>query len=477
MNSLKIDRYSAIVFALLISCAVWGQQTKTYKESFDVNKDVVIDINTTHTDIEFQTWDKDRVEVEAVFTIDDVTKEEAEKYFESWNFEVKGNSKEIDIRSGGGNPWYVNRSVNNIILDAPDLDFDFEMIEPVMNRVDLEPVFDMIHALPPMPPMPMKNFNFDYEEYKKDGDAYMKKWKKEWAKNFDKKWEAEMEAWSKEMEKRSAEWEKRRKERSEQREKLLEERAKSREKAQRIREQAQALREQAIESKKQVKARIAQERNGARNFYYFSSGDDKNLKVKKRVIIKMPKGTKLNMNIRHGEVKMAQNLKNIKAILSHTSLVAAVIDGKETNIKCSYSPVIVDNWKYGQLKVSHIDNVRLKNVKSLKLSSNSSDVIIGNITANGIINGTFGELKIEKIGDAFTALDITLENTDAILVLPKTAFDLYFTGSNTCIDYPDALKVKVDDNYSTKVVKGYNQSKNSNKSININAKYSKVVMQ
>ena len=68
------------------------------------------------------------------------------------------------------------------------------------------------------------------------------------------------------------------------------------------------------------------------------------------------------MNVRHGEVKLAENTKNLNATLSHSSLWATTIDGDETNILASYSPVEVKNWNYGQLETKYSKDINLAEV-------------------------------------------------------------------------------------------------------------------
>jgi hypothetical protein len=479
MNSLKTNKFSVVIVSLCISFAAFGQQTKTVKEGFDVKPNVVVAINTTHADIELQTWDKNRVEIEAIYTIEDLSKEEAEKYFKRWKLDIKGNSEQIDINSKGGGLWRT-RNEDNIFAQMPDVEFALSNVHSILEDIDMAPALAMIKEMPPIPRMPRINtndFKFDYEAYKKDGDAYMKKWRKEWDKNFDKEWEQKMKEWSEKMEKNSEQWAKQQEEIHEKRLKANEKRFLANEKSAEVREEALLERAKARENTIKARVEAGNSSSQVREMYFYSADGDKNMKLKKRVIIKIPKGSKLKMNVRHGEVKMANTLKNIDATLSHTVLVANTIFGSETNIKCSYSPVSIENWKEGQLRVNYVDKVVLQRVESLKLSSNSSNVQIGNLAKEGVFEGTFGTLNIDKIGDAFASLDITLENTDAIFNLPKTAFDIYFNGSNSEIEYPKSFNVTVTDTFNSKIVKGYNQQKNSDKTININAKYSSLIMQ
>ncbi|NER12203.1 hypothetical protein GWK08_02000 [Leptobacterium flavescens] len=476
MKHLKTKQFSCFWIAVLsvVFAAIGQTQTKRYTENFKINGDAVIEINTSHTDIEFETWDRNEVAVEAIIEIEGVSKEEAQKYFENWDFEAVGNSSKVSISTKSG---FNFRGLNidtdfvfpqNFKIEIPDIDFEF----PEINDIEFAPMVLELSEIPPLPPIPFhsfKSFNFDYEAYKKDGDAYLKKWRKEFNKEFDGEFKKELEEWKKEIEKYKGEREKRKVELKKRLEERKTELAKVKKDRKRHIEEA---RKKAAEAREKVKEQLKKA-----NVYYFSGDEDKNIKIKKTIKIKMPKSAKLKMDVRHGEVKLAQNLKNIKATLSHTRLLADNIDGEYTDIEASYSPVIVQNWNYGRLKVNFVKEVELKNVKSLKLTSNSSDVYIGTIIDNSIINGSFGKLEVSKIGEGFSSLDVSLENTDARLVLPKTAYSFYCNGANSDIVYPEFLVVKVTDDYSNKLIKGYSKSKNADKSIYINAKYSDIVMQ
>ena len=51
----------------------------------------------------------------------------------------------------------------------------------------------------------------------------------------------------------------------------------------------------------------------------------------------MPKNTKTDINVRYGEIKMADAF-NVKATLNHTPFTADRIDGVQTLINASYAP-------------------------------------------------------------------------------------------------------------------------------------------
>ncbi|MCB0445843.1 MAG: hypothetical protein KDC68_09380, partial [Gelidibacter sp.] len=194
-----------------------------------------------------------------------------------------------------------------------------------------------------------------------------------------------------------------------------------------------------------------------------------NTKIKKTIKIKMPKKAKLNMNVRHGELKFASVITNLKADISHSALVANSIDGSQTSINVSYSPVLITNWMMGELKLNYVEKAQIETVNRLVLSSNSSNVSINDLTGNAVIDGSFGELDINKIAETFSNLNLVLENSEALLILPKTAFNLQYKGNRSKLKHPKN-KTSTTSSFSTGDLM-------SGKTIVVNAKFSEVMMQ
>ena len=183
----------------------------------------------------------------------------------------------------------------------------------------------------------------------------------------------------------------------------------------------------------------------------------------------MPKDTKLKMNVRHGELKFASTVRNLKADLAHSKLLATRIDGSDTSINAAYSAIQIDEWSQGELKLKYGEYTQLKRVNKLRLNSNSSDIIVGELTGNAIISGSFGDLEIDSISNSFNNLNLILENTDAVVKLPTINYNLEYQGNRSRFSHPE----KTSGNNSSFSKDGGD----SNKNIIVNAKYSKVVMQ
>ena len=198
--------------------------------------------------------------------------------------------------------------------------------------------------------------------------------------------------------------------------------------------------------------------------------DKVNSKVKRTIKIRMPKNTKLKLNVRYGELEFASNVDDLNADLSHIKFVANSINGSNTSVNASYSQFFVSNWNLGTLKLNYVKNAEIDNVKRLMLTSNSSNVSIKNLINTAIINGNIGDLEILKIDDAFTNLNVTVENSDAVIVLPKINYNLQYKGNRSRFTHP---KKTNKDNVSTFSTGDLS----SPKTIVVNAKYSNVTMQ
>ena len=190
----------------------------------------------------------------------------------------------------------------------------------------------------------------------------------------------------------------------------------------------------------------------------------------------MPKGTRTDINVRHGEVKMA-DATNLRATLNYSTLTANSIDGGSTLINASYAPVYVNNWKEGSLKINYVEDCKLNTVETINLDAVSSDVNIVNMAKGGRLSGSFGNLFIKNIASGFGQLDIRLENTDATLKLPNSAFVLDYDGKRSRVVYPESLKVNKTSRGDRTLIEGYNGSSSASSKLSITAMYSKVSMQ
>jgi hypothetical protein len=483
------------------------QKLNKLSKSINVSKDVTIDLNTSYVQIEVDTWNKNTIEVEAYVESDKLSKEDLKKALDDWNVTVDGSGSMVTIASNGNRGSWENYDFNFDFDALKDLEIQLANLPEMPEMPEMPPMPELpeinVPKMPQMPELPelpkgMTDVNFDYEAYKKDGETYLDKWSKDyeakygkdykdkmraWAKKFGevdfeayekemeawgeefgkqfgKDYEVKMEAWSKKFdEKWSKEYEDKMEAWGEKYGKEMEQRAQEIEKRVETQEKERAdrmkEREERVENRREELERSVENRTS---------------KVKKTIKIKMPKDAKLKMNVRHGELKFSSVINNLKGDVSYATLVADHIGGSKTSINVSYSPVLISNWDMGELKLNFVDKAQINTVNRLVLSSNSSNIGIDTITGNAVIDGSFGDLSINKIADTFSNLNIILENSDALINLPKTDYNLQYKGSRSRLSHP-----KKDPKQSVSTFSTGNLT--SPKTIVVNAKFSHVVMQ
>ena len=484
----------SLTFLLAVSQIVAQSQKKTYNETFNVDQNTVLTINTSHTDIEFDTWNKNQVVVEAVIELEGATEEEATRFFENNPVKILGNSSEIEISTRNANSWVtqipgVAGYTDEMVIAIPDVEPFFMDIQ-IPDLPDM-PVVVEIPPIPPIPALPPTNFGeFDYEEYQERGEAYLEEWSEQFKEAFDEDWQEQMKEWGEKYKANMEEYEKIREEHRLERDAIREEHLKEREEMrmemQELREEAREERERAREEQQRV---MEEQREVRRNviratdidvdvapkiYYYSSDGESRKYKVKRRIKIKMPKSVKLNMNVRHGEVKLAENTRDIKATLSYARLLASTIDGEETDIVAAYSPVIVQNWNLGKLNTSYSGEIDLKDVRYLVLDATSSHVTIDRLLKSAKVQNNLGALYINSVSPEFTEMDISVQNGELKCVLPATPYKIYAKGSYSTFSFPEELTLnKSDSNYQS-VHEGFHLNQDSKRSIVINSRYSAV---
>ena len=243
----------------------------------------------------------------------------------------------------------------------------------------------------------------------------------------------------------------------------------------RLAEREAAIAERYVERASQMAERQAkmQERNRAmqekrETLYARGYEGGSNSKVKKVIKIKIPKKAKLKTNIRHGELKLSSVIHNMSGDISHSFLLADNIDGGDTSINVSYSPVVINNWSLGSLTLNYVDKAQIKNAGDIVLNAKSSNINIEKLINTGIIDGSFGELTISNLDESFRNLNLVLENSDAYVNLPDNAnYSLFFKGSRS--KYNNAPT-------NQKTIRNYPEGSSTDKTIVVNAKYSNVIV-
>ncbi|WP_397362199.1 hypothetical protein [Olleya sp. R77988] len=498
---------------LFVTFSVTAQQKLSkIDQSVRADKNVTVDLNTSHTNIVVETWNKDYIEVEAYIESKKLSKKEMQKALDNWDVSLDGDSDYVKITSKGSRGiWSDDMSVT--ILDEESIEALANLPEKL--ELNLGPLLKGLENLEVLGELPEKlkllnipkspdgnyNIDFDYDKYKKEGESYLDSWSKKYRKEYGEEYENEMRAWAKsikqedldQFEKEMEEWgenlgkqmeevfgedfEKNMEAWGEKLGKQLEESfgedfEKEMEALGKRLENELAPKIEAWGKRfgEEFERKMEAEFNEDGNYNSNKSTklfEDIDYNTTKTIIIKMPKKVKLKLNVRHGELKMANVLENTKGDISHGSFIANHITGGNTSINVSYAKVAVKDWMSGELKLKYVDDAIISNANNLILNAVSSDIEVNNLSGNSVINGSFGDLLINNIASDFSNLNIVLENSDAKLKLPNTDYNLFYNGNRSKFN---------NESTSNKTIKNYpNNNSNTSKTIVINAKYSTVV--
>ncbi|WP_299437800.1 hypothetical protein [uncultured Aquimarina sp.] len=453
--------YKLNVLALSLICfSGMFAQSREHKlsEKFVANKDITINLNTSHTEVVFETWNKNSVEIEAYIEGDNITEENKERLLQNWRIEALGNSREITINSITGNFWSGSISASNTKnSDLPE----FRRLEPVISDM-LRPILRNIENNP-MPTALSENLasmNFDPSKFKENEEKYIQQWGDQIKEKFGDNYESVVKNWTKELSKSTGQLQ-----------------SNGSISSQDWAGEEFARRMQAWASQFSGDLEITQTNGSNVMVYRYSSRMNNSGTIDRIVKVKMPKDALLKLNIRHGNVQLAEKTTNMIASLSHTSLQANVIDGDRTFIRTSYSPVLIKQWNNGRLAVNYVKNCRIQKAKNLRVNADSSNIFIQELEENAAISGSFGAVTVANLSESFSTLDLAVENSDFKLKLPKTAFNIAYSGVQSRISIPKTIEANARRNFGNVFVNGFNKTRDTDKVITINAKYSDIILQ
>ena len=405
------------IFTLVAICflgTTFAQKfDKKFTENFNVNKDVEVVINASNSDINVTNWSKNEVEITAFIEIEGVTKEEAEEYFEKWNFEALGNKKKVQIISKGSNAF----GLKNDIVFFNNMDFNIQIPEITM------PDFDSIE-------IPDMNFDFDFDddfefdfeslddleenmkrdgkysfEYHKDDEHIVIKSKKEW-EEFKKT--KRYEELKKELKSTSS------------RIKTAMLNSKNQIKKIDKKKLKEALEEARVQikniDKEQIRVGLLKAKEALKNMNFSFNGksDDltingKKVKIKKTIEIKVPKGATFNLNTRHCKVKLPNTVAsgNVK----YGSFNANNLIGGKLTVDSS--PVNINSLNACTLFLNNVTDAKIASVINTSVSSNTSDLEVSKVFGNVKLSDEFGKIIIGGFSNNFEELILNLSNSEA----------------------------------------------------------------
>jgi len=492
-------------FLLTTSLALFAQkESKNFKETFNVKKNAVVELNASHADIDVSTWGKNQVQVEATIEIEGLTKEEAQKYFKDFKFEALGNSNKVVIKAGGnsfifGGNDFVFFDPDNIVIpeiDIPEINFKMPDIEiPEINfempDVDLEKFM-----------IDLDKIEFDFERYSKDGNNYFFRWKdsvrdisiknkKEWEKFKKSK---EYKEWKQEIKESREQMKKELKEGLKEAQKeingidlgsIIGESLKIAEKALENVDVDGIVKESLSEANKalkeidreQIRKELAEVRREFRRSYrsdrVFDNGEDeliindKKVKIKKKITVKVPKGVILDLNTRHCKLKLPKMSASGK--VSYGSFNASGLEGGDLNI--NYAPVKISTVANTKLHLKNVTDAQLASVTKSSLISDSSGLEISELFSGTTIEASFGDLKIKKVSSSLTNFNLILNQADAIMNLMGFPKKLKFDKAGTVITNNPSKHGK-----KGMTVLGTIEASTSGDELNVKGKYSELTI-
>lgn len=425
---------------------------KKFTENFNVNKDVEVAINSSNTEINVTTWNKNEVQVKAYIEIEGLSKEEAEKYFKNWNFEALGNKSKVKITSQGNNSLGLRNDFvifNNMDFNFPDIQLPNldSIIIPDMNfNFDFD--FDHENILEDLDNLDInmeENGNYSFQ-WNDDDTHIIIKTKKEW-ETFKKSKQF------KELKKKMAVKQvKMKKSFAETKEKMKKGLAKAKLEYQKV-DKAEIKRALA-EAKKHIMEMKLNFNSESDNITI----DGKKIKIKKRLEIKVPKNATFDLNTRHCKVKLPNTVASGR--VSYGDFMVANLSGG--NLTIDYSKVSINDLKGCTLSLNNVTDAKIASVTNATMNNNSSGIHILKLNKNVKISDEFGDLTIEDFNSKFGEFILNLSHSNATLNLVNSNSGFKYNVNNT----------KVDNNRAEFL----NKNNTNNNLIIINSDYSNLLI-
>lgn len=291
---MKRKHFKILILLFSFTFSIQAQQFTKPVQEFKVGSNTEISIEASYAEIEIIEWNKNKVEVEGIMSIQGLAEDEAQEIFDSWDISAQANSDKISIRSSSsnfGNEYFFINSdkyIGNVVVDVPEIS---------ARVID---IIDSIHfVLPEFENFPDMNFEmnenfqfsgdsiaFDYDEFQKNS-AYLIEWQEE-NKEQMKIIKRELKANQAEMVRQQKQMQREVKEI--QREAMEEARLHARE--------AQAHMREAQNHAREERAMIATESAREREYEVKRILENRQkVKIKKTLRIKVPKNAKLEMDV------------------------------------------------------------------------------------------------------------------------------------------------------------------------------------
>lgn len=295
---MKSTKFKLLILGLTLSLSSYAQQFVKPMQEFKVGNNTKIAIEASYAEIEIVEWNKNKVEVEGIMSIQGVPEEEAKAIFDNWDISAQSTSDDIVIRSSstnyGNEYFFINNDKyqGNVIVDLPEVGSMVVDIIDTMHFVlpEFENFPDIDISLSPDFQIHGDSLAFDYEEFQRNSE-YLKQWQEE-HKDEMKKLKEELKESQLQVAKEQKEIQKEIKEIH--REAMKEARIELEE----MQAQARVSQKEALRQAHRERARVIEEGAVAREYEVQRIiRDRQKVKIKKTLRIKVPRNAKLEMDV------------------------------------------------------------------------------------------------------------------------------------------------------------------------------------
>jgi len=293
--------FKLIVFVCALSMSMYAQQFETPLQEYKVSNDIAVSVEASYAEIEIVEWNKNKVEIQGIMTVQGLPEDEAQSLFDSWDINTQAEADIIRIRSKSSNfgneYFFVNsdKYLGNVIVDVPVLT---GMVVDIIDSIhfvmpELENFPDINFEMNPNFQLNSDSIAFDYEEFKNNSD-YLEQWQE---RNED-----QLKLLKKELKENQAELAMNQKEmQREIKEAQIEvEREMKKANVEMKKEMQEAQREmqrEIQEAQKEIQREIHRETSEREHEVIRIMENRQKVKVKKRLIIKVPKNAKLELDV------------------------------------------------------------------------------------------------------------------------------------------------------------------------------------
>ncbi|MCA0932075.1 hypothetical protein LCM02_06405 [Lutimonas saemankumensis] len=302
---MKTMQFKLFILVFALSIGTFAQQYTKPVQEFKVGSNTTVSVEASYAEIEIIEWNKNKVEIEGLMSVQGLPEEEAKKIFESWDISVQADAEKITIRSNAsnfGNEYFFINSdkyLGNVIVDIPEVT---ARITDIMDSVEF--VMPDFESFPEIDMDMIQSFQisgdsiaFNFQDFEYDAED-LKKWQEEHKE--------EMKKLQEELKKNKViTVEQHRKMHEEQRKIQIEMKEIQKEAMKQAREAQLMAREAHREAEREARRHMTEERarmieKGAKEREREVQRiirDRQKVKIKKTLRIKVPKNAKLEMDV------------------------------------------------------------------------------------------------------------------------------------------------------------------------------------